>query len=142
VGSFVVNASGEIDSVTPFAYNGVYDTGWIGLDSFTFDAGVAHYLGKAPSCADIMVRRDSDGQVFYNPKLNVFVQHGDYATGGGGGGWGEIEMPADGVNLECSDTQYQMNNLNLFGYNYLFSIDGTYLSTSSSAYQLRVILRR
>lgn len=139
IGQITIDASNDITAVVPFAYNGIYDTGWIDCNLFTYSAAV-HYLGVAPSKFDLILKKKAGNQdVFYNPQIRVYTESIDNEIGGPfavGATW------MDGISLSATATTFTVTNLDVLGTGAMFYADGTFIDNTATGYQLRAILRR
>lgn len=77
IGKFTIDGSSSVTSITPYAYGGVYDTGWIALNAFAFAVQFNHYLGVFPASVSVQLKAPS-GDILIDPKVPVDVQHADY----------------------------------------------------------------
>ncbi len=132
-------------AVRPYAFGGIYDTGWIACDSagaFT-NSLTNHYLGVVPTQVEVWFRGDSPERYLLNPPSGIDVQHADEI---GGTTWAVTTTPIQGIQITANESQfglYLINPQTPASYFYDFS-GGTpaHITTSTGTWDIRVILRR
>lgn len=144
IGEFDVTTGGTvIDNVKTYAYGGVYDTGWVGLDSFGWGTLYNHYLGTVPSSMEIWVKNAAaatDGTVEKSPTLLVRIDAVD-TQGGGAPVALDARIPA--MINQCDKDTFRVNNTDPNSDNFAYTdYSGTDVSDTSASHSIRVILRR
>ena len=144
IGQFDI-AAGVVSAGTliPYAYNGIYDSGWVGITSWGLGAsGTAHryYLATTPTWVNFMCKQAS-GDVYINPMAAVRIQHVDDIDNTT---WEDTIIPVPTFDVVFqSDRDFKLRIYNPTSDGMVYrEYDGGTKQTTSSPDELRVIMGR
>ena len=143
IGTFTV-ASSVIYNVTPYATNGIFDTGWMTISSCAAGPARDHYLGVYPSHVDIWVKSPT-GNVFRDPTMRLDINNADIVGGTTYATVATLDVPA--FRLSATATEFTIVPTNPLGEvspfrTFYDGLTAAYVLSSSSTYKVRAILRR
>ncbi len=142
IGNFDVDGSGNITSLKSYAFNGIYDTGWVDLASYSFGMNQDHYLGIQPSSVDVMLRESSSpsSRVIYSPTTQVDVEH---VSSSSGGSYTVHAITTPAIKVEATDENMKLVLTDpLADTSKAFFDNGAYVASNDPNYQIRIIARR
>jgi hypothetical protein len=140
IGEFV-RSGGSVTSATAYAYNGIYDTGWVAFNSWGFPSAKSHYLGTIPSQIDVWIK-DASGNHWKEPTVQVDVQHVDEK---GLTTWGIQTLTLPAFKVRATATQIFVIPTNPLSDTTKIIYDevaAAYVNQASATYNVRVIARR
>lgn len=145
IGEAVIDGGGAVSSVTPYAYNGVYDSGWkLFPGTGSFFSNQTHYLGTYPSQVEIWVRDwAASGLSYLNPTLLLSVDAIDPAASVSPATVGDCPFPA--FRFSANESIFNLTASNPLGgviKNVFTDNSGTTIDWDSGSHYYRVILRR
>lgn len=148
IGEFSTNVGDtNIDptSVITYAYNGVFDTGWVGLDTNIWNVSIDHHLGTVPSQLEIWVKGAAPlnaGSVIKDPTLTLKVDSVD-EVGGSTPTTETVRFPAFIHYADSTELKVNFMNPCLTSGNYAYTdYSGTYVLKDSASHSIRIIARR
>lgn len=141
IGQFDSDGSGNVNTSTviPYAYNGIYDTGWLAFDQ-AFGTSRNYYLGVAPTWITYMVQTPG-GDHYINPWAAVNIEHVDEQ---GGSTYQAFDIPVPTFNTVFFSTQqFRVNLYNPDGDQAVFwDFNGTTRYETDATYLMRFIMGR
>ena len=140
----VVNGSNVVTALTPYMYNGVYDTDWLDFPSINaFINAKPHYLGTWPSQVEIWVRNTGTDDSYMNPTVLLAVENVSEA---GGAPAGTKDVPFPAFRWKANATVFSVSAFDVMADTTVFtdftgSVDILNDGTPGT-HEFRVILRR